>query len=235
MTAAPSILIVTTSHDRLGDTGERTGLWLEELAAPYWAFVDAGLQVTLASPKGGAIPVDPRSREQDGANAPVVERFLDDPGAREAAANTRPLADVNADGFDAVFLPGGHGTMWDLPGDARLAALLGAVWEAGGVVAAVCHGPAGLLGARDAEGRPLLQGRRVTGFTNSEERAAGLDAVVPFLLEDRMRELGGRFEQVDDFQPFAVADGRLVTGQNPASSGDVAERVIERLRARRAA
>lgn len=223
------ILMVTTSHASLGDTGEATGLWFEELATPYYTFVDAGAQVAIASIRGGRIPIDPRSRSDAGGGPASVERFMADAGAMDKLAHSLPVADVRADDCAAVFLPGGHGTMWDLPQSAALASLLGAAWDADKVVAAVCHGPAGLLNARDAAGRLLVDGRRVTGFTDSEEAAAGLAATVPFLLEARLRELGGQFESGPDFQPHALADGRLVTGQNPASSAQTAALVLRRI------
>lgn len=223
------ILMVATSHASLGDTGEATGVWFEELATPYYAFVDAGAQVAIASVRGGGIPVDPRSRSEAGGGPDSVERFMADAGAMDKLAHSQPVADVRLDDYAAVFLPGGHGTMWDLPQSEALASLLGMAWHAGKVVAAVCHGPAGLLNARDAAGRLLVDGRRITGFTDSEETAAGLAATVPFLLEARLRELGGRFESGPDFQPHALADGRLVTGQNPASSAQTATLVMQQI------
>jgi putative intracellular protease/amidase len=235
------VLIVATSHDRLGDTGERTGLWLEELATPYYALLDGGAEVTLASVRGGAIPLDPRSvPAQAGAGSgekpaeeqelpESVHRFLADERAMAAARGTPSVEEVDGSRFDAVFLPGGHGTMWDLPESGTLARLLGEAFDRGAVVAAVCHGPAGLVPARRRDGLPLAEGRRVSAFTNSEERAVGLHEVVPFLLEDRLKELGGRFERGPDWQPFAVRDGNLVTGQNPQSSGLVARHVLEAL------
>jgi putative intracellular protease/amidase len=223
------ILMVTTSHATLGDTGEATGVWLEELTTPYHAFVDAGARVAIASIRGGGIPIDPRSRGEAGGDRGPVERFMADAGAMDWLAHSLPVAEVRVDDYDAVFLPGGHGTMWDLPRSEVLASLLGTAWDAGKVVAAVCHGPAGLLNARDAAGRLLVDGRRVTGFTDSEEAAVGLAATVPFLLEARLRELGGRFESGPDFQPHALADGRLVTGQNPASSARTARLVMQQI------
>lgn len=227
-----NILMVATSHAALGEGGDATGVWFEELTTPYYAFVDAGLAVTLASIDGGAIPIDPRSRGEGGDAPASVQRFLADATAMGALMHSPSVAEQRADDYAAIFLPGGHGTMWDLPVNAALAALLGAAWDAGKVVAAVCHGPAGLVNARDADGLPLVQGRRVTAFTDREEVAAGLDASVPFALETRLRELGANFVGGPDFQPHAIADGRLVTGQNPASSARTAELVLHQLDAR---
>ena len=228
--AAFDILMITTSAATLGRTGRPTGLWLEELAVPYYAFLEAGAAVRIASIAGGPVPVDPHSVKPRGENPAVVERFLGDAATQAAMAATEPVADTAL--ADAVFLPGGHGTMVDLPESAVLAALLGRAWAAGTIVAAVCHGPAGLVNVRDAAGAPLVRGRRVTAFSDSEERAVGLDAAVPFLLETRLRELGARYASGPDFQPFAVADGRLVTGQNPASSEVAARLVLDALAAR---
>ena len=191
---------------------------LEELATPYFTFIDAGASVTLASMKGGPAPIDPRSVKAKGENEASVDRFLDDEAAYRALNDTIPISTIDAKPYDAVFLPGDHGTMWDLPESAELAALLGKAWGNGKVVAAVCHGPAGLVNAKDEAGSPLVRGRRVTAFSDSEEHAVGLDTAVPFLLESRLRERGGRYESAADFQPFAIADGLLVTGQNPTSS-----------------
>jgi putative intracellular protease/amidase len=226
----PKILIVTTSHSRLGDTGQPTGVWLEELATPYYTLADAGAELTLASIKGGAVPIDPRSREPEGGVPASVERFLSDPKAVAAARTTPAPSEINAGDYDAIFLPGGHGTMWDLPGSGALARAIGAALEAGRIVAAVCHGPAGLVSAKTGGGRPVVEGKRVSCFTDSEERAAGLAQVVPFLLETRMRALGAQIEKGPDFQPFAVRDGNLITGQNPGSSAQVAELMLEMLK-----
>lgn len=222
-----SILIVTTSHDVIGSTGKPTGVWLEELATPYYLFRDAGAEVTIASIKGGKVPVDPSSTS--GELPESVQRFLADPEAQRAVAATPAIEAVDVAAYDAVFLPGGHGTVWDLPGSTALAKGLSAAYAAGKVISAVCHGPAGLVGVTDPAGQPLVKGRRVSAFTDSEEVLAGLDKTVPFLLESRLKELGGLYEKGGDFQPFAVADGQLVTGQNPASSGLVAKLVLEAL------
>jgi putative intracellular protease/amidase len=228
-TENPKILMILTSARTMGESGDATGLWFEELATPYFAFIDAGAPVTLASIRGGPAPVDPRSVEPKGENEANVDHFLNDEAARAALNDTIPVSVINVSPYDAVFLPGGHGTMWDLPESAELAALLTRAWAEGKVVAAVCHGPAGLVNARDEAGAPLVSGRRVTGFSDSEERAVGLEATVPFLLESRLRELGGRYECTADFKPFAIADGRLVTGQNPASSASTAKLTLETL------
>jgi putative intracellular protease/amidase len=226
------ILIVTTSHARLGDTGQPTGLWLEELATPYYTLADAGASLTLASIRGGAVPIDPKSREPDGGVPASVERFLADPKAVAAAKATPAIGEINTGEYDAIFLPGGHGTMWDLPGNGALARAVGAALDAGRIVAAVCHGPAGLVSAKTGGGRPAVEGKRVSSFTDSEEKAVDLAEVVPFLLETRLRSLGAQIEKAPDFQPFAVRDGNLITGQNPASSENVAELVLEALNER---
>jgi len=224
------VLIVLTSHTRLGDTGKPTGFYFEELAAPYWAFTDAGHDVMIASVAGGPAAHDPASLKADIAERPApVQRFLDDPTAMAKLAATQQVADVEPSAYDAVFLPGGHGTMWDLPGSDALARIVGTLFDAGKVVGAVCHGPAGLVSATRADGRPLVEGRRVNGFTDAEEEAVGLTAAMPFLLESRLRELGGHFEGGPNFKPYAVRDGNLVTGQNPASSALVAGHVLDAL------
>ncbi len=243
MSDRSKVLIVTTSHAEMGSTGHRTGVWLEELATPYYALLDGGVDVTLASIRGGQIPFDPRSlpaqaSESTGEKPPEqqdipasVRRFLSDEGAVTAAQTSPAVADFGEGaGFDALFLPGGHGTMWDLPASEPLARLVGAMFEQGRIVAAVCHGPAGLVTAKRRDGRPLVEGRRVNGFTNSEEDGVGLSQAVPFLLEDRLKELGGRFECGPDWQPYAVQDGNLITGQNPQSSELVAKHVLHALR-----
>ena len=222
------ILMVLTSHDTLGTTGEKTGFWLEEFAAPYYAFVDAGVQVTLASPEGGQPPLDPKSDQED-TQTEDTDRFKQDEDAQERLANTLPLGNVEAADYDAVFFPGGHGPMWDLATDETTSRLLADFFEADKPVAAVCHGPAALVSVTDADGTSYLDGKRVTGFTNTEEEAVGLTEVVPFLLENRLRELSGSFEHADDFEPFVVSDGHLITGQNPASSAPAAEALLETL------
>jgi putative intracellular protease/amidase len=223
------ILMVLTSHDRLGDTGKKTGFWLEEFVAPYYAFLDAGAEVTVVSPKGGQPPIDPKSDAPD-AQTKDTKRFKQDAEAQRVLANTGRLADANVADFNAVFYPGGHGPLWDLANDADSVRLIETALAKGKPVAAVCHGPAVLKDVKRADGAPLVRDLRVTGFTNSEEAAAGLTEVVPFLLEDVLASLGGKYEKGADFQPHVVRDGLLVTGQNPASSEPAAQAVIELLR-----
>ena len=222
------ILFVLTSHDRLGDTGHKTGFWLEEFAAPYYVFKDAGAAITLASPAGGQPPLDPKSDEPDAQTA-ATERFRQDVQAQAALAATVPLAQVDAADFDAVFYPGGHGPLWDLANDPASIALLEAFERAGKPLGLVCHAPGALVKVRAANGQPLVAGRRVTGFTNSEEAAVGLSAVVPFLIEDEFIRLGGHYPKGPDWQAHVVTDGRLVTGQNPGSSEGVAQALLSLL------
>lgn len=222
------VLFVLTSHDQLGDTGEKTGFWLEEFASPYYRLKDAGADITLASPRGGQPPLDPKSHEPD-AQTEDTKRFENDQEARNQLANTVRLSDVNADGYDAVFYPGGHGPLWDLHKDEHSIKLIENFIKAGKPVAAVCHAPAVLLKAKDARGEPLVKGKKVTGFSNSEESAVGLKDVVPYLLEDQLVEKGGVYERVDDWGSLAVVDGQLITGQNPASSAAVADKLIKAL------
>lgn len=223
------ILMVLTSHDILGSTGRKTGFWLEEFAAPYYVFTDAGAEVTLASPKGGQPPIDPKS--DDPANqTDAMTRFKNDPATQKVLANTVKLDDVSAEDFDTVFYPGGHGPMWDLVDNAKSIALIEAFWKSGKPVAAVCHAPA-VLHKVTVDGQPLVKGKRVTGFTNTEEEEVQLTHVVPFLVEDELKRLGGIYEKTDNWLPFAVVDGRLVTGQNPASSTVGAQELLRLLRA----
>lgn len=219
------ILMVLTSHDRLGDTGRKTGFWLEEFAAPYYEFADAGADIVLASPRGGQPPLDPKSDQPD-AQTPATRRFRGDAQASAALASTRKLADVVDGDFDAVFYPGGHGPLWDLAEDADSIRLIESTHAAGKPVAAVCHAPGVLRHARNPDGTPLVKGRSVTGFTNSEEAAVGLTEVVPFLVEDMLKANGGRYSKQDDWQRYAITDDNLVTGQNPASSQDAAKAVL---------
>ena len=221
------ILMVLTSHDQLGNTGRKTGFWLEEFAAPYFTFLDAGAKVTIASPKGGQPPLDPVSDTPEG-QTDLTRRFKKDPAAQAALANTVRLADVKASDYDAVFYPGGHGPMWDLAEDQNSIKLIEAFWTAGKPVAAVCHAP-GVLHRVMVGGEPLVKGKRVTGFTNGEEEAVHLTKVVPFLVEDELKRLGGHFEKVENWKSFVVTDGRLVTGQNPASSKAGAEALLKLL------
>lgn len=218
------VLMVLTSHDRLGDTGHPTGFWLEEFAAPYYTFVDAGLKVTLASPKGGQPPLDPKSSATD-FQTDATRRLDGDAAAKHALAHTLPLSGLQAADYDAVFYPGGHGPLWDLAQDKDSLALIASLAKAGKVVSAVCHGPAALLHA-EIDGVPLLKGRNVTGFSNSEEAAVGLTEIVPFLIEDEVAKLGGRYSKGPDWAAHVVTDGHLVTGQNPGSSEATAAAVI---------
>jgi putative intracellular protease/amidase len=223
------ILMVLTSHGQLGNTGKQTGLWLEELAAPYYVFKDAGAEVTLASPAGGAPPVDPNS-QADASQSDATRRFLADPDAAQALAHTGKLADVEAEAFDAVFYPGGHGPLWDLADDGDSRRLIEATYAAGKPVAAVCHGVAALRDARGPFGLPLVRGKAVTGFSDSEERAAGLADAVPFLVEDMLKQIGGNYSSAADWQSHVVTSGNLITGQNPASSADAAKAVVKQLK-----
>lgn len=227
MSSPARILMIVTSHATMGDSDRRTGVWFEELSTPYYSFIDAGVEVDIASIAGGKVPIDPHSIQPDGKNPASVERFVKDAAAMNKIEASVKIDAITSDGYAAVFLPGGHGTMWDLPKSEALARLLSAAWAQGKVVAAVCHGPAGLLNVVDIDGRPVVAGRRVTAFTNSEEEAAGLIDAVPFLLEDRFRDLGARYEHAPDFHAHALRDGKLVTGQNPASSEDAARLTLE--------
>ena len=221
------ILMVLTSHDKLGNTGRKTGFWLEEFAAPYFTFLDAGATVTVASPKGGQPPLDPVSDTPEGQTE-LTRRFKQDPAAQAVLANTVRLSDVKASDYDAVFYPGGHGPMWDLAEDPRSIALIEDFYSSGKPVAAVCHAP-GVLHRVQFQGQPIVKGKRVTGFTNGEEEAVHLTKVVPFLVEDELKRLGGLYEKVANWVPFVVTDGRLVTGQNPASSKAGAEALLKLL------
>ena len=222
------ILIVLTSHDKLGATGHKTGFWLEEFAAPYYAFKDAGAKVTLTSPKGGQPPLDPRSDDAE-AQTEATRRFKADEPAKAALAQTVKLSDLNAEDFDAVFYAGGHGPRWDLAEDKASTALIEAFWAAGKPVAAVCHAP-GVLRHAKIDGAPLVKGRKVTGFSDSEEAAVKLTEIVPFLVEDELKCLGGLYQRGPDWGSFIQIDGKLITGQNPASSTSVANAVIGLLR-----
>lgn len=223
------ILMVLTSHDQLGETGKKTGFWLEEFAAPYYVFKDAGAEVVLASPKGGQPPMDPKSDAPD-AQSPATARFKSDPATQAALAATQPLADISAKEFDAIFYPGGHGPLWDLAEDRKSIALIESLFAAGKPVAAVCHAPGVLRHARGPYGLSLVRGRSVTGFANSEEAAAGLTDIVPFLVEDVLKAKGGKYSKGPDWQAHVSTDGNLVTGQNPASSEPAAKAVLALLR-----
>lgn len=222
------ILMILTSHDELGSTGRKTGFWLEEFAAPYYVFKDAGADITLASPRGGQPPLDPKSTEKE-FQTPATERFNNDTGAQTALAHTVPLNSVTAAEFDAIFYPGGHGPLWDLAEDKASIALIEAMHTRGKPVAAVCHAPGVLRHARAADGTPLVQGKGVTGFSNSEEAAVGLLDVVPFLVEDELRKAGGKYCKAADWQPHVIRAGNLITGQNPASSEPAARAVLQLL------
>lgn len=223
------ILMVLTSHDQLGDTGRKTGFWLEEFASPYYVFKDAGAEVVLASPKGGQPPLDPKSDAPDAQTAATV-RFTGDADAVAALAGTQRLASVVKGEFDAVFYPGGHGPLWDLAEDQDSIQLIETTFSAGKPVAAVCHGPAVFRHARGALGEPLVKDKRVTGFSNVEEEAVGLTDVVPFALEDMLKANGAAYERGESWQSHVVTDGKLVTGQNPASSEEAAREVLRLLR-----
>lgn len=219
------ILMVVTSHDKLGDTGKPTGFWLEEFAAPYYVFKDAGAEVTIASPKGGQPPLDPAS-DSDDAQTDATKRFKNDPAAQEALAQTVVLSGVAADGFDAIFYPGGHGPLWDLAEDADSIKLIETFASHDRPIGAVCHAPAVFKHPKGAEGQPLVSGKTVTGFTNTEEDAVGLTKIVPFLVEDMLQANGGKYEKGADWASFVVTDGKLVTGQNPASSEEAARQLL---------
>jgi len=220
-----NILMVLTSHDKLGDTGKKTGFWLEEFAAPYYVFKDAGAQITIASPKGGQPPLDPSS-DTDDAQTAATKRFKGDEAARMDLAQSAVLSSVSADGFDAIFYPGGHGPLWDLSEDADSIKLIETFASSDRPVGAVCHAPAVFRHPKGADGKPLVSGKTVTGFTNTEEEGVGLTKVVPFLVEDMLKANGGKYEKGGDWVSFVVTDGKLVTGQNPASSEEAARRLL---------
>lgn len=222
------ILMVLTSHDRLGSTGQSTGFWLEEFAAPYYVFKDAGADITLASPKGGPPPLDPKSNAPDAQTA-ATERYRHDKDAIQALTHTRRLSSVIGEDFDAVFYPGGHGPLWDLAEDPDSIELIEACEVAGRPLGAVCHAPAVLRNALNRDGDPLVKGRNVTGFSNSEEAAIGLTGVVPYLLEDVLKANGAHYTCGEDWKPHVVVDGNLVTGQNPASSEEAARMLLKML------
>lgn len=223
------ILMVLTSHAQLGDTGLKTGFWLEEFAAPYYVFKDAGAEVVLASPAGGQPPLDPKSELAD-FQTEMTHRFNADPAAQQALANTVKLDTVNEQDFDTVFYPGGHGPLWDLAESSTSTTLIESFERAGKPIGFVCHAPGVLRHVKSASGEPLIKGRRVTGFTNGEEAAVELTDVVPFLIEDEFQRLGGLYEKGPDWVPFVIEDGKLITGQNPASSEAVAQALVSQLR-----
>nr|WP_225778126.1 type 1 glutamine amidotransferase domain-containing protein [Pseudomonas sp. Marseille-Q3773] len=223
-----NILMVLTSHDQLGNTGRKTGFWLEEFAAPYYVFIDAGADVTLASPKGGQPPLDPKSDEAD-AQTEATRRFAHDTEGQMALADSVPLAEIDPYHFDAVFYPGGHGPLWDLAEDASSRTLLEAFYASNKPIAAVCHAPGVLKDVKAPDGHPVVKGKRVTGFANSEEQAVGLSEVVPFLVEDMLKAKGGEYSKAADWASHVVEDGHLITGQNPASSEAAARALLKRL------
>ena len=219
------ILMVLTSHDKLGDTGNKTGFWLEEFAAPYYVFKDAGADITLASPKGGQPPLDPTSDAED-AQTDATKRFKADDAAQKELANTAVLSTISADGYDAIFYPGGHGPLWDLAEDADSKALIETFMASDRPVGAVCHAPAVFKHPKGSDGKSIVSGKTVTGFTNTEEEAVGLTDVVPFLVENMLKANGGDYQKGDDWASFVVIDGKLVTGQNPASSEEAAHKLL---------
>ncbi|MGB9191252.1 type 1 glutamine amidotransferase domain-containing protein [Acinetobacter sp.] len=223
-----NILMVLTSHDTLGKTGKKTGFWLEELAAPYYTFVDAGAEVTLASPKGGQPPLDPKSSEAD-AQTETTRRFEADTLAMQALANTRKLSEISIADFDAVFYPGGHGPLWDLAEDQTSISLIEQTLQANKPLALVCHAPGVLRHVKSTDDQPIVKGKSVTGFSNTEEAAVGLTEIVPFLVEDMLLENGGRYSKAEDWQVHVQQDGLLITGQNPASSAATAETLLNLL------
>lgn len=210
------ILMVLTSHDQLGNTGRKTGFWLEEFAAPYYVFKDGNVELTLASPKGGQPPIDPKSDLPEN-QTPAMQRFKQDEQAKKTLAQTSKLAEMKAEDFDAVFYPGGHGPMWDLAESTDSVNLLESFYNSEKPIALVCHAP-GVLRHVSYKGAPLVKGKRVTGFSNDEEEEVQLTKVVPFLVEDELKRLGGEYEKAPNWQSFVIVDGRLITGQNPASS-----------------
>ena len=222
------VLIVLTSHSELGNTGHKTGFWVEEFAAPYYVLADAGAEITLASPKGGQPPIDPKSELAEFQTADT-NRFKQDEALQQKLAHTVKLNEVNADDYDAVFYPGGHGPLWDLAGDPSSISLIETFYKQHKPVAFVCHAPAALVKVKAPNGEPLVKGKEVTGFSNTEEEAVQLTNVVPFLLEDELKKLGGIYSKGNDWHPYALKDGLLITGQNPASSAEVAKILIETL------
>lgn len=220
------ILMVLTSHDKLGETGRKTGFWLEEFAAPYYTFLDAGASVTLASPKGGQPPIDPKSDTPEGQTE-FTQRFKEDPAAQAALASTSKLDEVKAGDYEAIFYPGGHGPLWDLVEDPKSIKLIEEFYDSGKPVGAVCHAPAVFRHVKSGS-ESIVKGKRVTGFTNSEEAAVELTEIVPFLVEDELKRLGGLYEKAGDWESFVITDGNLITGQNPASSEAAAEALLKR-------
>lgn len=223
------VLIVLTSHSELGNTGKKTGFWVEEFAAPYYTLKDAGMDITLASPKGGQPPIDPKSEEPDNQTA-ATKRFYEDKELQKLLSQTKKLSEVSSEDYDAVFYPGGHGPLWDLSNDKDSIHLIEKFWKDQKPVAAVCHAPSVLLNVHDENGEPLVKGKNVTGFTNTEEEAVQLTDVVPFLLEDELKNKGGKYSKKEDWASYVVTDGRLITGQNPASSEEAAKKLLQMLK-----
>jgi putative intracellular protease/amidase len=223
------ILMVLTSHSELGETGKKTGFWLEELAAPYYVLLDAGVEITLASPQGGQPPLDPKSNDPTAQTA-ATQRFNQDEKAQNQLGNTLKLSDISADDYDGIFYPGGHGPLWDLVENRDSLSLIEEMYQDGKPVAAVCHAPCVLIKAKTVDGVALVKGKKVTGFSNSEEAAVELAEVVPFLLEDELKRVGGNYSSISDWQPYTVVDGNLITGQNPASSEGVALELLQYFR-----
>jgi len=223
-----NILFVLTSHDTLGNTGKKTGFWIEEFANPYYTLLDKGAKITIATPKGGAAPIDPSSDTEDSATKDT-KRFEKDNEAKEKIANTKVLSEMNPNDFDAVFYTGGHGPLWDLANDKTSIALIEEFNKQQKPIAFVCHAPAALKSVKDANGNPLVKGKKVTGFTNTEEAAVQLTDIVPFLVEDMLNENGAMYSKKEDWAPYALQDGNLITGQNPASSELVAEKLLASL------
>jgi putative intracellular protease/amidase len=228
MSNTKNILFVLTSHDELGNTGEKTGFWIEEFAAPYYYLTDKGITVDLVTPKGGQAPIDPKSNEP-GFQTEATKRYFEDEKTMNAIANTAKLSDVNQEKYDAVFYPGGHGPLWDLAEDAQSISLLESFYAHNKPLGLVCHAPAALKNVKNTDGEPLVKGKNVTGFSNTEEDAVQLTNVVPFLVEDMMKENGGHYAKGADWTEFAIEDGLLITGQNPQSSNLVAEKLYTKL------
>lgn len=222
------VLFVLTSHDELGNTGQKTGFWIEEFAAPYYTLLDKGIDITIASPKGGQPPVDPKSDAPE-SSTPATERFKKDAETQKKLAHTVMLSEVKESDYDAVFYPGGHGPLWDLSEDKASIKLIEAFYNNNKPVAAVCHAPAIFKHTKNAQGDPLVKGKKVTGFTNEEEEAVQLTKVVPFLVEDMLKKNGGEYSKAANWQPYSIQDGLLITGQNPASSEEVAEKLLQLL------
>lgn len=220
------VLMVLTSHSELGNTGKKTGFWIEEFASPYYAFTEAGISIILASPKGGQPPIDPKSDEPS-SQTPATIRFKADADLQKLLAHTKTLTEVSADDFDAIFYPGGHGPLWDLTTDKDSIKLIEDFWKTGKPVVAVCHAPSVLLNAMDENGEFLVKDRKVTGFTNTEEEGVQLTDIVPFLLEDELKNKGGIYSKKADWESYVVKDGMLITGQNPASSEEAAQELIK--------